>query len=163
MKFDARISRFFNADKNEVFKYFTRAEFLEQWCTPEGMTLRVPKFEAKLGGSYRYEHTGKEGLFVCDGYLTEFVPNERLVSRDNIKGPDGKILYENMEGAIEFRGVGAGTEVSIIQGGFTDENGAHECQVAWSQCLDNLQGMVEKTATPKGRSDILMDEGQANL
>lgn len=163
MNYEARVIRFFNADKNEVFKYFTRAEFIEQWCTPEGMTLRVPKFEAKLGGSYRYEHTGKDGLFVCDGYLTEFVPNERLASRDNVKGPDGNILYENLEGVIEFRGVGAGTEVSIFQRGFKDEASAHECQVSWSQCLDLLQGMVEKTAPPRERGDILLDEGQANL
>ncbi len=160
---EVKLSRFLNADKYEVFKYFTRQEFIEQWSAPEGMTLRVPKFEARLGGSYRYEHTGKDGKYICDGYLTEFIPNEKLVMRDTVKGPDGNLLFENLESVIEFRGVGAGTEVNVIQRGFNDEASAHECQVSWSQCLDTLQGLVEKTSGPRDRGDILLDESQPGI
>ena len=164
MNIELRLTRFFNADKNEVFKFFTRPELLEQWSAPEGMTLRVPKFEAKAGGSYRYEHTSKDGSYVCDGYITEFAPNERLATRDSVKGPDGKLMLNNLESVTEFKGVGAGTEVTIIQHGFPDEKTKAECEEGWTDCLDQLQGLVEKTAGPRDRDrDFLVDEGQPTL
>lgn len=164
MNFHLRIKRFFNADKNSVFKYFTRAELIELWSAPSGMTLKVPKFEARMGGSYRYQHTGKEGVYICDGYITEYVPNELLGTRDNIKGPDGNMLLTNLEGVVEFKGVGAGTEVTIRQRGFPDQRSADDCERGWSDCLTQLQGLVEKTTDPQERDrGLLFDEGQANL
>lgn len=159
-----RLTRFFNADKNEVFKYFVRPQLIEQWSAPIGMTLKVPKFEARVGGSYRYEHTGKDGIYICDGYLTEFVPNERLATRDSVKGPDGQMLFHNLEGTVVFKGVAAGTEVTVIQRGFPDEVSASECERGWTECLNQLQGLVEKTASPRDRDrGLLLDEGQASL
>lgn len=140
---EVNMTKFFPVDSNNLFKYFVQPNLLEQWCYPEGMSLKVPEFDAKANGRYRYEHTAKEGRYVCSGYIKELIPGKKLVQFDEvIKGPDGKKLWENLENGIELIPKPGGTEVRVYQRGFENEEGALECEQGWRQSLDHLSDLV---------------------
>ncbi len=151
---EIKTTKTISAPRETVFKYFTQPEFIEQWAYPEGMTLKVPKFEAKVDGRYRYEHSSKDGQFLCEGKITELVPNERLVQVDEyINGPDGKRLGENLVNTIDFKDTVGGTEVTAVTRGNFDEEFMQECEAGWSQSFDHLNDLVAKEvgAGVKGR------------
>lgn len=146
---DIRISKTIPAPKETVFNYLTKPELIEQWSYPEGLTLKVPKFEANMGGRYRYEHTGKDGVFICEGKITAFVPNEKIVQLDEfINAPDGKRLAENLENTITLKDAVGGTEVAVVTTGNFDEKFLTECKAGWTQSFDHLVDLIAKDTRP---------------
>ena len=150
-----KLTRFIPKASSELFRYFTQKELLEEWSAPEGMSLTVPQFEAKQNGHYRYEHTSKDGVFVCTGYLKEFVPEKRLVMIDTIKNPTGKIIFQDLQCIVEFQDMLGGTDISISQSGFPDKKSAEECRESWNQCIDKL---VKLTVSDNNQTDNLQRE-----
>lgn len=161
MENEVNMTRFIPTDAENLFNYFTQANLLEQWAYPEGMSLKIPEFDAKVGGRYRYEHAAKDGLYVCTGFIKELVPQKKLVTLDEvIKGPDGKAIFENLEGIVEFTTKPGGTEVRVIQRGFRDEEGALECEQGWKQSLDHLYDLIgRETGFQQRRDDIGPEAG----
>lgn len=140
------LKEFFPKDRRDVFNYWIQPKLLEKWSAPEGMTLRVPEFDAKKGGRYRYEHESKDGKYVCEGFMKEFIPGEKLVLVDKfVKDPKGQTIFENLECVINFRSVNGGTEVDITQSGFPDEKSLMECQHGWRDCLGKLSQLLGRS------------------
>lgn len=137
-------TRFFAAPIEKLFLYWTDKNLLEQWNYPDGMNLRVPKFEAKVGGSYRYEHFNDEGVYVCTGEIKEFIPNKKLVMVDQVQGPDGKMLFKDLELVIEFKDATEGCEMTATQRGFDDPEALDQCKVGWEQSMNRLQQLLRQ-------------------
>jgi uncharacterized protein YndB with AHSA1/START domain len=145
MNEEVKITKFIPLDNESLFNYFMTAELLEQWAYPDGMSLTIPQFEAKEGGHYIYEHTAENGVYICTGYIKELIPHEKLVQHDSsIKGPNGKILFENLENTIVLEPKFGGTEVTISQKGFMTPEGVKECEEGWTQSLDHLSRLVDR-------------------
>lgn len=144
-----RIQKFIPCTKDEVYKYFTVPGYLERWCYPDGMTLKVPVFEARTNGAYRYEHTGTHGVYTCTGVVQELIPEEKLVTVDSVKDPQGKSLFENLKGEVLFQDAHGGTDLFITQSGFPDAASLADCQRGWDECLDNLSGLFDGRLVPK--------------
>lgn len=143
-----QITKFIPASREDVFDAFTDRDKLEQWCAPEGMTLKLPEFEAREGGRYHYVHTNKDGEFNCVGYFKEIIPNEKLVSVDEkAYGPDGKTLFENVTCSVSFRDKTGGTELTVTQRGFTDAKMDQECEQGWADCLNKLTEVLRKDSS----------------
>jgi uncharacterized protein YndB with AHSA1/START domain len=143
MNHDVRLNKFFATDTENLFKYFINPELLEKWAYPDGMSLRIPEFEAQAGGQYRYEHTGDDGVYVCSGHIKDLVPGKKLVQLDEkIVAPNGEKLFENLESILEFSPQFGGTEISMIQTGFTNQEAANECHIGWTQCLNHLTHLI---------------------
>ena len=141
--YDTTVTKFFSIDAKRLFDYFTQAELLEKWSAPEGMTLKIPVFEARPGGRYRYEHTSKDGVYVCEGFVKEIIPEKKLVQQDEyIKSPKGEELGKNLECTIDFESMPGGTEVRIETTGFDKKEFADECETGWTQCLDKLSDLI---------------------
>ena len=139
---NVQVTKFIPVEREKVFLYFTRPELVEKWSAPDGMTLKVPKFEARIGGQYRYEHTSADGLYLCDGHFKEYVPNEKLVFVDTVKDPNVKTIFTNLVCEVIFKKVAGGTEISINQKGFPDEESMKSCEESWNQCFDNLSNLL---------------------
>ena len=146
MRNNMDVQRFFPIDSERLFSFFTKKELMEQWAAPTGMKLKLPIFEARTGGQYRYEHTDLNGgMYVCEGEFKEVIPEEKIVQLDRfIKDPQGKLLDENLECIITFDSKFGGTEVHISQKGFKDEKSADQCLEGWAQCLDKLSQFVNR-------------------
>ncbi|MGZ3658246.1 MAG: SRPBCC family protein [Bdellovibrionota bacterium] len=147
MEYQARVTKSFPIPQQKLFTYFADKSLVERWSYPEGMKLRLPLFEARAGGKYRYEHTSKDGTYVAEGYFKTFGP-ENIVQTDlTVKGPDGTVLFENLECQITFIPTANGTEAEILQKGFKNKKDADDCKNGWQQSLAHLETLIE------GRTD----------
>ncbi len=149
------LTRFIPKASEELYRYFTQKELMEEWMAPEGMSLTVPQFEAKQNGHYRYEHKNKDGVWVCTGYIKEIVPEKRLVMIDSVKNPTGKIMFQDMQTTIEFQDMLGGTDITIKANGFPDKTSAEECREGWNECFDRL---VKLTVSDSNQTDNLQRE-----
>lgn len=149
------LTRFIPKSTEEIYRYFTQKELLEEWSSPEGMSLKVPQFEAKQNGRYRYEHSNKDGVWVCTGHIKEIIPEKRLVMIDTVKNPSGKIMFQDMQTVIEFRPMLGGTDITISSTGFPDKTSAEECRESWNQCFDKL---VRLTVSDSNQTENLQRE-----
>lgn len=137
-----KITKFIPVEREKVFKYFVQPELLEKWSYPDGMTLKVPSLEPRINGKYRFEHTAKEGKYTCDGYFKDFILNEKLIQVDTVRLPDNNLLFENLEAVTHFKALQGGTEITIVQSGFPDEESLRSCEESWHQCLSNLTNLL---------------------
>jgi uncharacterized protein YndB with AHSA1/START domain/catechol 2,3-dioxygenase-like lactoylglutathione lyase family enzyme len=139
---EIKMNKFIPEKKEEVFKFWIRPELVEQWSSPDGMSLKVPKFEARKGGHYRFVHTAKEGTYSCYGFFRDYVPNEKIVQVDTVKGPDGKYVFQNLVSTIEFKQVAGGVEIQLRQNGFPDQESMRQCEESWTQCFNKLLTLI---------------------
>ena len=143
MKNELHLKHTFSAPREEVFRYWTNPRLLEKWSSPEGMTLKVPVFEAKTDGKYRYEHTDGNDVYVCNGHFENFVPNEKLMTIDNVASALKGVLFENLRTEVTFIDEGPRTFVYVIQTGFKNEKDADDCHLSWQQCFEKLENLLE--------------------
>lgn len=138
------INRFFTIPVHELYGYFVDSVLLERWCAPEGMTLKIGEFDARVGGHYTFRHSNGTGTFIANGHFRKLIQNQliRMVD-DVIKDPTGKILGKKIACDITFTAFGNGSGVSIRQSGFQNAEMTEQCQIGWNQCLDKLQDLVK--------------------
>jgi len=154
-----QISKFIAATREEVYAAFTNPRKLEKWCYPEGYTLTIPKFEARPNGRYRYVHQNKDGIYNCEGHFDEITKNEHLTFVDErITGPDGSVLFENLNGSISFRDKDRGTEVWIIQKGFINDEDERMIEQGWVDSLVQLSTYLGTSGKQSSK-----DEGGRNV
>lgn len=136
------ITYLFYRPKEEVFDYFVRPELFELWGAPDEMSLKVLRMENRKNGLYTMVHTTQDGnQYVCTGTFLEYIPGKKLVQIDDVAGPDGKLLYHNLETVTEFETMDDETLVTITQSGFHDEQSMQECKKSWEQCLTKLEAL----------------------
>jgi uncharacterized protein YndB with AHSA1/START domain len=89
-----RISREFDAPPEKVFKAWIDPDLIVQWIGPKGYDVRLDKWDARTGGSYRYASVQDgEEIAAFYGSFHEVRPNQRLVQTFTWEGmPDGVSL-----------------------------------------------------------------------
>lgn len=79
--------REFDAPRELVFKAFTDAKLVAKWLSPKRLTMKIDKFEAKGGGSYRYRHVDANGNeYAFRGVTHEVVAPERIIQTFEFEG-----------------------------------------------------------------------------
>jgi len=136
------IERIIPAPREEVFSFNSKPELLEKWCFPEGMNLRVPVFEAREGGKYRFEHSNENDVYICSGHFEEFIPHEKMVQIENVVSAKKGPIHENIRTEVVFSDERNGTKLSVKQSGLNSQAEADECKKAWNECLDNLTNLL---------------------
>lgn len=147
MNDELTIMRLIRGPRADVFNYFIDPKLLETWAYPDGMSLRVPVFNPKIAGYYRFEHTGNNGTYVCTGNIKDFEPGSKLVQVDHVVAPDGNMIFPRLETVTTFNDKPGGTFITIVQRGFTDEQSLKECEAGWNQSLDRLDSMFSGQLT----------------
>ena len=89
-----RITREFDASPDKVFRAWTDPDLVARWLGPRSITTRITHWDARTGGSYRYEaERNGEEVASFYGSFHEVRPNERLVQTFTWEGmPDGVSL-----------------------------------------------------------------------
>ena len=105
------IVREFDAPVEAVFRAHTDANLVTQWLGPRRLTMRVDRYDARTGGSYRYLHSGDDGTeHAFFGAFHEVRPHERIVQTFTYEGfPDGVALE-----TATFEDLGGRTRLSIV-------------------------------------------------
>ncbi|HEX8060995.1 MAG TPA: SRPBCC family protein [Cyclobacteriaceae bacterium] len=79
--------REFDAPRELVFKAFTDPKIVAKWLSPKRLKMRIDKFEAKNGGSYRYAHVDDKGNeYAFRGVTHEVVAPERIIQTFEFEG-----------------------------------------------------------------------------
>jgi uncharacterized protein YndB with AHSA1/START domain len=109
-----RVTRFFGAPRDRVFRAWTVAEEFRQWWGPGRRTTAAAEMDVRTGGRYRItmqRPDGKrESLF---GTYLEVSPPERLVMTWSLEGTETNDGYEARV-TLEFKIKGTGTEVVLV-------------------------------------------------
>lgn len=141
---ESKVERFFTIPVHELYGYFIDPRLIEKWSAPDGMSLHVTEFDARVGGHYRYEHFSEEGKYICTGHIRKIIQNEFLhMVDDQIIDPKGKEIAKGLQCEIRFTSLGTGSGVSIHQYGFKNKEFAEECRMGWEQCFAKLQDLLK--------------------
>ncbi|MET9351445.1 TIGR03086 family metal-binding protein [Streptomyces sp. NPDC006617] len=97
------ITRDFDAPPERVFQAYTDPDLVVQWLGPRRLTMRIDRYDARSGGSYRYVHRADDGTeYGFHGVFHEVRPGERIVQTFTYEGaPDGVSLE-----TVVFEGLG---------------------------------------------------------
>lgn len=89
-----RIVREFDAPPEKVFRAFTDPDVFVRWLGPDATSVRLDKWDAVTGGSYRYAMlSGTEELVSFWGSFHEVRSPDRLVQTQSMSGTgDGAVL-----------------------------------------------------------------------
>ena len=72
-------SREFDAPVSALFRAYTDREMFELWFGPEGMPLRVHRFDPQTGGGFRYVVQGADQEWGFHGVYHEIRPNDVII------------------------------------------------------------------------------------
>jgi uncharacterized protein YndB with AHSA1/START domain len=130
-----RIVREFDAPPEKVFRAHTDPELFVQWNGPNGMEMRIDRFDCRTGGSYRYVMSRDGEEYGFHGCFHEVRPNELIVQTFAFEGmPDGvaleKLVLEDLgNGRTRLTGtslvdsfadrdafVASGMEAGVVEG-----------------------------------------------
>lgn len=81
------IIREFEAPRELVFKAFTTPELIIRWLGPRELTMKIDKFDARSGGSYRYIHSDPAGNeYGFHGVIHDVTAPERVIQTFEFEG-----------------------------------------------------------------------------
>ena len=74
------IIREFDAPRELVFKATTDPKLIVQWLGPRDLAMKIDKYQAKTGGSYRYIHSdGKGNEYAFNGVFHNVTAPESVI------------------------------------------------------------------------------------
>jgi len=142
------VQRHFNATCQKIYRAWTDPMELQKWFGPEGVVTSVAIVDLRVGGQYRISMKSPNGETVDHyGEYREIIPNEKLIFTWLLDGQ----LCEGTKGeyaetlvTVEFKSVGAGTEVSLTHQYIPSETFRECYEDGWNgsfKCLERvLQG-----------------------
>lgn len=139
-----RITRWYDATPDEVFRAFTDPDLLRQWWGPRGFTFEQLDFPAAEGRPYSVRLRSPDGTpFAHEGvFLQVDAPRALTYSWRWTEGP-----LDRAETLVELTFVPerAGVTVSLCHSRFAnqDECGKH---VGWFQSFDQLAVLLAQPA-----------------
>ncbi len=90
-----RLTREFDAPVAHVFRAHTDPELLVQWLGPRRLRMTVDRYDARDGGSYRYEHHDADGTaYGFYGVFHEVRADERIVQTFTFEGMPDSVSLE---------------------------------------------------------------------
>jgi uncharacterized protein YndB with AHSA1/START domain len=121
------LKRVFHADRSRVFEAWVKPDLMVQWLAPGDMSVASVSCEAEVGGSYRIEMGRVESS--AQRQNTAVAGTYRKIVSGNLRcltwGWPGDLTPETLL-EVEFRDVGNGTEASLTQTGFVEQEACDE-------------------------------------
>jgi glutathione S-transferase len=145
------LTRLVKAPRERVFEAFTKAEVLMQWFGHKGLTVPVAALDVRVGGRYRLEMHGEEGIYILGGEYREVLPPEKLVftwvwEQGPIPGVETLVT-------ITFAVKGKDTELTLVHSGIPTPEMITAHSSGWTSTLDCLDEMLDgRPKVPKMRS-----------
>jgi uncharacterized protein YndB with AHSA1/START domain len=93
------IVREFDAPPELVFRAHVEPELIVQWLGPRDLTVQVDEWDARSGGSYRYQHTGTPEHPVdawFHGVFHTVEPNELIIQTFEWEGAPNEVALETL-------------------------------------------------------------------
>jgi uncharacterized protein YndB with AHSA1/START domain len=145
---EVSLTRRIAASPEAVFRAWTDADQLAEWCGPKGYTSSSCTVDARVGGALRIEVCSPDGE-VCpmSGRFVEVDRPRRLVFVTAALDDAGEKVFEVLNTGT-FMAVDGGTEISLVaeMTSTTPEAPKHLSGLTqgWSQSLDRLAALVSQ-------------------
>jgi uncharacterized protein YndB with AHSA1/START domain len=146
-----RVFRHFAAPRAAVYRALIDPEAIARWKVPDGMTVRVEHFEARVGGAFRVSLTyddpargGKSGAHTDTyrGRFVELVPDEKVVEVDEFESDD-PAMQGTMTIAIALADAeGGGTDLHAIHDDLPPGVSLADNETGWNMALDKLAALL---------------------
>ncbi len=130
-----------------MFRAYTEPDLVVQWLGPRRLTMRIDRYDARSGGSYRYVHRESDGSeYGFHGVFHEVRPGRRIVQTFTYEGyPDGVSLettvFEDLGGRTRVTGKSLMDSIevrdSMLRSGM--DHGVREGHERLDELLDRQQ------------------------
>lgn len=160
---DVKISRYFDAPPELVYRAFSDPEQLAQWFGPLVFTvpLDTVDLDMRTGGHWRMTMVGKdnpEWRAPVSATFTEVLENQLIVGYEIAESIPGIEDGTKMSLSIEFTPEGDGTRLELRQGPLPEAT-REMSEIGWSQSFYKLDGLL---ATPAKYRNSPTPEGDAS-
>jgi uncharacterized protein YndB with AHSA1/START domain len=144
------ITRVFDAPRALVFEAWIDPRHLAQWWGPQGFTIPVCEFDARVGGALRIHMRGPDGtVYPMKGVIQEIVAPERLVFTNIAVDASGKHVLEGLT-TVAFAEERGKTKMTLhTRAAAVAEVGVGYLQgmeMGWTQTIDKLEAFVARGA-----------------
>ena len=143
-----RLVRVFNAPRERVFDAWTHEDQFIQWMCPPNVHVQEVRLDLRPGGAWHLRGRNASRNFVTSGKYVEIKRPERLVFTWAHHATDDLASARGHETTVhlEFRPLGAKTELTLIHGPFADEPSRQNHNEGWSGSFDKLETYVRREA-----------------
>ena len=140
-----RLTRYFAAPRERVFRAWTDPEALAAWFGPEGVQTRKVQVDLRPGGRYSLEMYEADGeVYPLSGVYQEIVPPERLV----MTWIWGHGVLEGHETllTIELREADGGTELTLLHERLPTPSAREKHEEGWTSAFTVLEKYLKSKA-----------------
>ena len=143
-----RLVRTFDAPRERVFAAWTDPEQFAQWFGPQGTTTISCDLDLRTGGTWRLLGQSADRRHAVSGKYLEVKPPERLrfTWAWHDQGDHANPREHETIVSIEFKALGAKTEMTMIQGRFLDRTGAENHDRGWTSSFGKLDALLARNS-----------------
>jgi len=134
-----RLTRHFDAPREQVFAAWTSPEALKRWWCPPGWIPERIEVDLRRDGAYVFamRKSGTKTTVSIEGRFLVVEPPQRLVYSWNWNG-----AFEGMPETfvtVDFQATGTGTDVVVTHENFTDVQLWHRHRSGWIDACDRME------------------------
>jgi uncharacterized protein YndB with AHSA1/START domain len=153
--YDVVVSRAFPVPPEQVWRAWSESELVKQWWGPTGWTCPVADVDLRVGGRTLVAMRAPAEFGGGDMYntwtYTEVVPHSRIGYVINFADAQGNRLLpadlgippgvpDDGQHLVTFEDLGeAGTKMTVIEHGYTNEDARNMSQAGLEQCIDKME------------------------
>ena len=136
-----RFRRVMAAPPARLFALWTQPESIRKWFGGQDIQVEKVALDLQPGGAYSITVRGEEGDSVIFGRFLAVDPPVRLVYTWTLEGEMGATPETTV--TVEFRKLGAGTELLLEHGPFPVPQVRSLHEQGWVNCFDALERILE--------------------
>jgi uncharacterized protein YndB with AHSA1/START domain len=144
-----RLTRVFDAPRERLYAAWAEQDQFVQWMCPPGVTIEECVIDVRVGGSWSIKgrHAG-DRIFASSGKYLEVEKPGRLVFTwaHHANGDFAQPRGHETTVQLEFRALGARTELMLTHGPFADEPSFGDHNRGWTGSFDKLEAFLRRTA-----------------
>lgn len=95
-KLQVKVMRVFNAPRAKVWRVVNDPKLIPEWWGPARYETRVDQMDVRVGGKWRFVHTGADGEFAFNGEYKEIEEPEKVVMTFEFEPWHGHISTQTM-------------------------------------------------------------------
>ncbi|PCJ55745.1 MAG: hypothetical protein COA70_01315 [Planctomycetota bacterium] len=133
-----RLTRIFNAPREQVFAAWTDPSQISQWWGCAQTSSVDSTVDLRVGGEYRHNMEMSHGTFDMVGIFTIVEPPEHLAY--SMKGEMG---MPDSVTDVRLREVDGGTELTLLITGLSDETMQGFVSEGWSAGMEKLEKVLQ--------------------
>ena len=131
-----QITRIFNAPREAVFEWWSKAENLSQWSGCKDATSCEVEMDFRPGGSFTQKMAIRgAGTFTIRGFYDEIIVPEKISYRADLGSAVTRVV-------IEFIELDGKTKVVLTQDGFPDEFHSKMVSQGTAESFDKLHALL---------------------